>query len=47
MEIYIDEAHAQSIIDMTNAYQIDAQIIGRVEASEKKITYNSDKSRVI
>lgn len=43
MEIYIDEAHAQSIIDISNAFNIDAQIIGRVEASNTpQLTIASD-----
>ncbi|HEY8689069.1 MAG TPA: AIR synthase related protein [Chitinophagaceae bacterium] len=36
MEIYIDEDFASSIIDAAKSFNIDAQIIGRVEASEKK-----------
>jgi len=50
MEIYIDESHAQAIIDITKSFGIEAQIIGRVDASEQakvtisqgevKFTYN-------
>ena len=36
MEIYTDEDFASSIIDAAKSFNIDAQIIGRVEASEKK-----------
>ena len=36
MEIYTDEDFASSIIDAAKQFNIDAQIIGRVEASEKK-----------
>ena len=36
MEIYTDEDFASSIISAAKEFDIDAQIIGRVEASEKK-----------
>jgi phosphoribosylformylglycinamidine cyclo-ligase len=36
MEIYTDEAFASEIIREAAKFEIDAQIIGRVEASEKK-----------
>ena len=36
MEIYTDEDFASSIIDAAKSFNIDAQIIGRVEASDKK-----------
>ena len=36
MEIYTDEDFASSIIDAAKSFNIDAQIIGRVEESEKK-----------
>ena len=36
MEIYTDEDFAQAIISQAASFNIDAQIIGRVEASEKK-----------
>ena len=36
MEIYTDEDFASSIIDAAKSFNIDAQIIGRVEASEKR-----------
>ncbi len=39
LEIYIDEAHAQGIIDIAKSFNIDAQIIGRVENSnENRLT---------
>jgi phosphoribosylformylglycinamidine cyclo-ligase len=34
MEIYLDEKHAQTIIDIAKSFGVDAQIIGRVEAQE-------------
>ena len=36
MEIYTNEDYASSIIDAAKSFNIDAQIIGRVEASDKK-----------
>ncbi|HEV2831256.1 MAG TPA: AIR synthase related protein [Hanamia sp.] len=36
MEIYTEENFAESIISQAAAFNIDAQIIGRVEASDKK-----------
>lgn len=36
MEIYVDESDAQSVIDISKSFQVDAQIIGRVEANNKK-----------
>lgn len=35
MEIYIDETHAQSIIDISKSFNIDAQVVGRVEESQE------------
>ncbi|ANQ50947.1 phosphoribosylformylglycinamidine cyclo-ligase [Flammeovirga sp. MY04] len=34
MEIYVDPKHAQTIIDISKSFNVDAQIIGRVEAKE-------------
>ena len=36
MEIYLPEEHAQQIIDISNSFNVEAQIIGYVEKSEKK-----------
>jgi phosphoribosylformylglycinamidine cyclo-ligase len=36
MEIYTDEDFAKKVISMASEFNIDAQVIGRVEASEKK-----------
>ena len=35
LEVYLPEAHAQRVIDIANAFNIDAQIIGRVEEAEQ------------
>ncbi|WNB18171.1 AIR synthase-related protein [Marivirga arenosa] len=43
MELYVDEADAQQIIDISKSFNIEAQVIGRVEASEsKKVTIKSE-----
>lgn len=43
MELYVDEANAQTIIDISKSFNIDAQIIGRVEdSSSKKVTIKSE-----
>lgn len=36
MEIYLPEEYAQTVIDISKSFNIDAQIVGRVEDSEKK-----------
>jgi len=36
MEIYLPETFAQEIIQISKTFNIDAQIVGRVEASDKK-----------
>lgn len=43
MELYVDEAHAQTIIDISKSFHVDAQIVGRVEAADtKKLTIKSE-----
>lgn len=42
MELYVNEKTAEQIIAISNSFHVEAQIIGRVEASsEKKLTINS------
>ena len=36
LEVYLDESRANEIIEISKSFGIDAHIIGRVEASEKK-----------
>jgi phosphoribosylformylglycinamidine cyclo-ligase len=36
LEIYTDEKTAQEIIAISNSFNIEAQIVGKVEASDKK-----------
>jgi phosphoribosylformylglycinamidine cyclo-ligase len=44
MEIYIAEADAQSIIDISNSFGVGAQIVGRVEDSiDTKVIIRSDE----
>lgn len=48
LEIYLKEEHAVEVISISKSFGIDAQIIGRVEASEKKqVTINSPKGEFI
>lgn len=43
MEIYLPEEYAQTVIDISKSFDVDAQIIGRVEASSrKKLTIKSE-----
>jgi len=48
MEIYTDENTAKSIIDIAAQYNMEAQIVGRVEASaEKKLTIKANGEEFI
>ena len=43
MELYVSPETAQTIIDISKSFNVDAQIVGRVEASEtKKLTIKSE-----
>jgi len=43
MELYVPKEIAEAIIEISQSYHVDAQVVGRVEASEsKKLTINSD-----
>jgi phosphoribosylformylglycinamidine cyclo-ligase len=43
MELYVPQAIADDIIEISRSFDIDAQIVGRVEASDnKKLTINSE-----
>ncbi|MDT0646773.1 AIR synthase-related protein [Zunongwangia sp. F260] len=43
MELYVDEKNAEEIINISKSFDVDAKIIGRVEASEeKKLTIKSE-----
>lgn len=42
MELYVDESIAQGIIEISKSFNVDAQIVGRVEAEgEKQLTIKS------
>ncbi|MNT90650.1 hypothetical protein D3C72_2315930 [compost metagenome] len=44
MELYVPSEIAEDIIAISKSFNIDAQIIGRVESADKKqVTINSDK----
>jgi phosphoribosylformylglycinamidine cyclo-ligase len=48
MEIYLPEAFAQEVIDISKQFEIEAQIIGRVEASaEKKVTLITPQGKFV
>lgn len=48
LELYVSEERAKQIIDIANAFDVPAQIIGRVEAStEKKLTITSEKGTFV
>ena len=43
MELYVDEKVAEDLISISESFDVDARIVGRVEASEeKKLTIKSD-----
>ena len=43
MELYVPQEIAQQIINISKNFNVDAQIIGRVEAAEKKqVTIRSE-----
>lgn len=47
LEIYTDETTAQGIIDISKSFNIDAQIIGRVEASDQhQVTIHSPEGMI-
>lgn len=44
MELYVPLEIAQNIIEISKSFNIDAQIVGRVESSSvKKLTIQSEK----
>jgi phosphoribosylformylglycinamidine cyclo-ligase len=38
MEIYLPQAHAQQVIDIAKSFNLDAQIVGHVEAGKKQVS---------
>lgn len=48
MEVYLNEKHAQQVIDISNQFGVEAKVVGRVESSNKKqVTLISDKGTFI
>jgi phosphoribosylformylglycinamidine cyclo-ligase len=46
MELYINPQHAERIIEISREFNIDAQVVGRVEkTSEKRLTIESEKGK--
>ena len=42
MEIYVSKEHADAIIEISKSFNVDAKIVGRVEAHQgKKLTIRS------
>ncbi|WP_420384835.1 AIR synthase related protein [Roseivirga sp.] len=46
MEIYIDEMYANDIISISNGFNVDAKVIGRVESSEKLSLTIKDNNKI-
>jgi phosphoribosylformylglycinamidine cyclo-ligase len=45
-EVYLPEQYAQTVIDISKSFNVDAQIVGRVEeASSKKLTITSEHGK--
>ena len=42
MEIYLSPEHAQKVVDISRSFNIDAQIIGRIEEGRKSLTIKSE-----
>ena len=42
MEIYLSPENAQKVIDISRSFNIDAQIIGRIEEGKKSLTIHSE-----
>ncbi len=36
MEVYLNEKHAQQVIDISTTFDVEAKVVGRVEAADKK-----------
>lgn len=46
MELYVNPQHAERIIEISKEFNIDAQVVGRVEkSSEKRLTIESEKGK--
>lgn len=48
MELYVPQEIAEDIIEISKSFNIDAQIIGRVEKGEQKqVTIESEKGTFV
>jgi phosphoribosylformylglycinamidine cyclo-ligase len=42
LEVYLAPEHAQKVIDISKSFNIDAQVIGRIEEGKKSLTIKSE-----
>ncbi len=42
MEVYLPEEHAQSVMDISRSFNVDAQIIGHIEEGARSLTIRSE-----
>jgi phosphoribosylformylglycinamidine cyclo-ligase len=42
LEVYLSPEHAQQVIDLSRSFNIDAQVIGRIEEGKKSLTIRSE-----
>ena len=42
MEIYVSPENAEKVIEISKSFNIDAQIVGRIEEGEKSLTIKSE-----
>ena len=47
LEIYLPEAYAGEVIDLSKSFHIDAQIVGRVEEGKKEVVIESEFGKFI
>jgi phosphoribosylformylglycinamidine cyclo-ligase len=48
MELYLPEAYAERVIEIARSFQIDAQVVGHVEKSDKReLVIESEQGRFI
>ena len=42
MEIYVSPENAEKVIEVSKSFNIDAQIVGRIEEGKKSLTIKSE-----
>ena len=42
LEVYVKPEHAEKIIEISKSFNIDAQIVGRIEEGERSLTIKSE-----